>query len=201
MTVPSTFSELVDLVADYGHRGDLTSQIGDTFIPFASIRIGQALKSIDNEKVETLNPSDNPFDVPADFGSIRSLEYLEARGPRTLKATGRHDINRFSSLAGTGGFPIVYNVIGRQFDARPFISGEFSVNYYAIPTLDGSNPTNAVLDSYPNLYLYAALIEFHSWTQDKEQRDIAVGVFNSEVGNINRNSERARYDAPAQIGV
>ena len=201
MTVPSTFDELVDLVADYGHRGDLTSQIGDTFIPFASIRIGQALKSIDNEVLVTLDPTANPFDLPADFGSMRSLEYNAAGGPRTLKSTGRHEINRFSNLTGTGGFPVAYNVLNRQIDARPFLAGEFPLNYYAIPALDSGNPTNAVLTSYPNLYLYAALIEFQTWTQDKEQRDIAVGIFNAEVGTINRNSERARYDAPAQIGV
>ena len=201
MTVPATFQELIDTVADYGHRSDLTDQIGDTFIPFASLRLGQSLKSIENEVVVTLQPTANPFELPDDYGSIRSLEFLQAGGPRTLRSTGRHDINRFSTTTGTGGFPRVYNVLGGKIDARPFLAGDYDLNYYSVPKLDAINTTNDVLDAFPNLYLYASLIEFHTWTQDREQRETVLKTFVDEVGLINRNAERGRYDAPAQIGV
>ena len=201
MTVPATFQELIDTVADYGHRADLAQQIGDTFIPFASLRLGQSLKSIENEVVVTLQPTDNPFNLPDDYGSIRSLEFLQSRGPVTLRATGRHDINRFATITGTGGTPRVYNVLGGQIDARPFLAGDYDLNYYAVPKLDATNTSNDVLDAFPNLYLYASLIEFHTWTQDREQRETVLKTFVDEVGLINRNAERGRYDAPAQIGV
>ena len=88
--------DLADLVVKFSHRPDLAQDILDTFIPLAEVRIGRELKSSENEVALLMQPLANNFDVPADFSSIRGLQYAQAGGPKTLTSLDLHSINQVS---------------------------------------------------------------------------------------------------------
>ena len=77
--------DLVAQVESYAKRTDLTGDILSSFLPLAEARIGRDLKSAENETIVELPAvSDNPFDLPEDYGQIRALTVAQNRGPKTL---------------------------------------------------------------------------------------------------------------------
>ena len=187
-------AELALLVADYAHRLDLLPRIESAFIPLAESRIGRTLKSIENETVQELTPAESPFDLPTDYGSIRALSIDQNRGPHTLVSLDLHTINNW---ARTGGQPRFYAIAAGQVDVRPFVAGTFNFFYYFKPLLPEATSENAVLDAWPNVYIFATLVELNIWTQDKEQRELNLGLYDGEIREINRNAERGRGEKPA----
>jgi len=186
--------ELVDLVVLFSHRPDLAADILETFIPLAEVRIGRELKSSENEAAIVLQPTENNFDVPADFSTIRSLQVAASGGPHTLTSLDLHTINQWAQ---TGGTPQRYVIATRKIQVRPFLAADFTLFYYQRPALPTDTSENAVLDAWPNLYLYATLIELNVFSQDDEQLKVNVQAFGVEVGQINKSADRGRGDKPA----
>ncbi len=197
--------EIVATVAAYSQRQDLLDDIGGRFMQLAEARIGRDLETQENEKDYTATPSVNPFQLPSDFGKLISVEYLEDRGPRTLSSLDRFSINRVSQ---TGGAPRFYNMRAPEFgvtpelvrlDVRPFVAGTFRVTYYFRPNLylqsDGAE--NRVSQRYPNVYLYATLMEVHSFERDLEQLRKATEAYLADVAQANKDARRAQSDKPA----
>ena len=191
---------LAAVVADYGHRSDLLSQIENQFIEFTRLRIGRDLKVMENETAIEVDVTDNPHTLPVDFSSMRQVEFFNTRGPVTLKSAGWHFIDRIDSRTGLGGQPRWYATRGRTIEFRPFLAGTFRLTYFATPTLEPETD-NELIAAYPTIWLQGALIELHTWTQDMEQRKAALDTYLSEVKLANQNAERGRYDAPAVKGV
>ena len=197
MTTPT---ELGDIVADYAHRTDLLSRINDRFIPYAALRIGRDLRSVEQETELEVDPVDNPSALPADWSSPRLIEFLESRGPVTLKSATWHWINRIDSRTGLGGSPRWYAIRNQSIDFRPFKTGTYRLTYYAKPTLIAGDD-NELIDAHTTIWINATLIEVHTWTQDSEQRQIALDMYQGEIVVANRQAEWARVEAPAVKGV
>lgn len=191
-----TKDELADLVVFYAHRPDLKQATLDTFIPLAETRIGRELKSLENETDVLLQPTENLIDLPTvpEYGSIKSIEYLGARGPNTLTSLDAHSINQWAQ---TGGNPARYIIRSRKIEVRPFIAGDYRLYYYFKPTLPLNSSENDVLDAWPNVYLHGALVELNIYAQDQEQRDLQIDAFDFEVARINKKAEQGRGDKPA----
>ncbi len=186
--------ELANLVERYAHRPDLAQDILDIFIPLGEVRIGRELKSSENEAAVVLQPTENNFDVPTDFATIRSLQVAANGGPFTLTSLDLHSINQWSQ---TGGTPQRYVIATRKIQVRPFAASDFTLFYYQRPALPTDQSENAVLDAWPNVYLYAALIELNIFTQDTEQLQVNISAFDLEVKQINKSADRGRGDKPA----
>lgn len=193
------FDELTELVADYAHRPELLERVQNVFVPFASIRIGRDLKARANETSADLSgAAGNPIELPENFGSIRSVWYNGNRGPHSLVSRDDNTINSYPIQGGSR--PRAYMIRNKELHVRPFVAGSFSINYFRIPELTASAPVNDVLEQFPMLYLYAALVELHVWTLDAEQRSIALATYGDEVKLINRNEGRARASAASGVG-
>jgi len=186
--------ELSELVVLFSHRPDLSDDILATFIPLAEVRIGRELKSSENEVSLLMQPTDNDFDVPADFSTIRGIQFHGNEGPHTLTSLDLHTINQWRQ---TGGTPQRYLITARKIQVRPFVAGDFDLFYYQKPALPLDTSENAVLDAWPNLYLYASLIELNVFAQDDEQLTVNIGAFDIEVKQINKSADRGRGDKPA----
>ena len=191
------FTELADLVADYAHRTNLLQRIKDTFIPLASNRIGRDLESRHNEQLVDFSDPPNPIPLPDDFGKVRSLWYQ--RGGHTIALQARDD-RAITYAPATSGDPLYYMIRNGAIEPRPFSSGAYTLSYYSIPQLGEDDPTNQVLLRFPQLYIYGALIEVHTWVQDIEQRNLVLSTYADEIKIINRAENRARMDAPAAVG-
>jgi hypothetical protein len=194
------FANLGDTIVDYGHRPTLLQRALDIFIPLASVRIGRDLRSDANETVVTLDGAvlGDPMPVPADFAAIRSLWFNGQNGPHLVKS--RSEITILCTPK-NGAIPRFYMIRNKEITVRPFVASLYTLSYNTIPVLDGTTTVNAVLTEHPMLYLYAGLLELHTWTQDAEQRAGALQTYQTEIAVINRAESRKRASAPQAIGV
>ena len=204
MTVTITgfdsFNELADLIVDYGHAPSLLERARVVFIPFASLRLGRDLRSSANEALAVLDGDalGDPLPVPDDFGSIRSITPQQGANPRALVARDEVTIRLVPS---SGDRALAYMIRNRTITVRPFRAVNYDFSYHTVPVLNEANPDNEVLTSYPMLYLYAGLLELHTFRQDEKQRAIALQTYLDEVRLVNRQQSRARQNAPAGVGV
>ena len=187
--------DLVDQVESYAKRTDLTGDILSSFLPLAEARIGRDLKSNENDTILELPGAVSPFDLPDDYGQIRALQVAQDRGPFTLKSVDLHTINNFSQRS--GGAAKIYVIAALQVTTRPTTAGDFTLFYWNRPTLPDGSSENAVLDRWPNVYLFATLHELHIFERDADQAGLTLAVYDRDVARINRDAGRARGDKPA----
>ena len=190
----ATRDELVTEIEAYAKRSDLTQEIIDFFIPKAEARIGRDLKSAENETELDIVVATNPFVVPADYGQIRALERPSDRGPVTMVSVDLHSINKLVRSKETRASS--YLIAGKNVHLS---ASETAVTmfYYNRPALLTGAAENAVLDRWPQVYLYGALTELHIFERDDPRAAGAKNLFDEEVTRINRDAGRARGDKPA----
>ena len=191
---------LVEIIESYSKRPDLTDEIETIFIPFAEARLGRDLKSAENEtQLEVIVSTSVPIDYPDDYGQLRAIDVARTGGAFTLRAVDLHTINRHQrndDLENQRG-PEVYTARDSQFIIRPSQNGTFTLFYWARPILADGSSENAVLDRYPELYTYAALVELHRWEVNQTAAAQANEIYREEIQRINRDAGRALGDKPA----
>jgi len=181
--------ELELLVAGYLHRDNLAGDIPG-FITLATARIGRDLRSQENQIIlDPFQPLTGISALPADYRGLKGLSYLNG-GKRVDLVTATQCV--IASFTQEASRPQVYNVIGKSIEIRPFSPLDFRLIYFNAPAdLVDTESTNAVLTAYPYIYLYGALIEGFTFTQDGGGRDVVLGTFGEEVALINKQSEKA----------
>lgn len=205
-----------------GQRPELTA-IYPSFVMLAEQRMFRQLraremlrrgKSLLNEQYEYL-----PYDflamkrVSAAPGSSSNTAYTRAR------LTGM-TVGQIDDLYGDSTYtmPEAYCVEGRQIRFAPAPTPQtvppdvtdvtpyryFEVTYYArfapLSSLSDPSQTNVILDIYPELYLYGALIEAEPYLIDDPRIQIWKGLFDEAVGDVNQMAEVDQSSAMA-MGV
>lgn len=161
----STYTELLSAIASWTHRDDQTALIPD-FIKLAEVRI-----------MRTFAPRGT--DTETELSSVQSSRYVVLPTGAT-RPTGlwlkdslpRTEIPQrlAADLAGSNeeGIPEEWAIDGTNiaFD-RPCESVfTFDFRYTAPFALSDASPTNYVLTSYPDLYLFGCLIESYMHALD-----------------------------------
>ena len=187
--------ELETLIAKYIHRDDLGSGAGNEdviggFIDLATIRIGRDLRSAENETiVDPFNPADQVSPLPSDFQNVRDISYLSGAQRVVLKAKSPGTLAAFPQ---TGSSPAFYRVIGKEIEITPFQAKDFRLIYFNAPAaLTDTSSENDILTAYPQLYLYASLIEAYFFTQDAGGHTLATETYVSEVETENLRTMKA----------
>ena len=181
--------KLKDLVSNYLHRKDMTSEL-DYFVDFATTRIGAELKCAENEVNTTYQMTANPGALPNNFGNIRSLRYVVSSGTISLRSTNSQMMARHSKAI----LPQFYIVRGKTLEtAGTSLNTDFYIDYFAEPDhLANDTDTNAVLTKYPHLYLYACLMEGFFFVQDNDGQERAEAQYLKELRRINNFADTQR---------
>jgi len=83
---------------------------------------------------------------------------------------------------------------------RPLFSGTGTLNYYArLPALSNAEPTNWLLEKFPEVYLYGALIEGAVYLRDQPLLAHFADLFNDATQGVltdKRLSRITRAEAP-----
>lgn len=191
--------DLANNVAGYLHRTDITSQILD-FITLATKRIGRELRSSENEVSAVFTMVTNPQGLPADFRSLREIYYQSNGGNTELRATSLQELARNSFPP--GGKPRFYSIQGTVLKTAPTSLMDYQILYFAEPAaLVNDTDTNSVLQVYPDLYLYATLMEAYFYTQDGDLFSAAQQTYRAQLKQINIVSESARVGAAPAMRV
>lgn len=191
-----TNAELQQLVASYMHRTDLTAQIPG-FIELARTRINRDMRVRENIIQATETPTINPRPLPVDFLEMRSIYFLPSTRRVTLTLVGREQLNNNQTALDSTQRPSVFSIDGTQIETQPGgIDIEFTLLYYAaVAELVADDDTNALLATYPMTWLYATLIEGHTFTQDLTLVAEALSNYTSEVEQANSSAKSAESGA------
>lgn len=115
--------------------------------------------------------------------SESDIRYLERLAPeRLLTDKARYGVT-------TAGEPQFYAHVGAALQFLPVSDDDYTgeLTYYTkIPALSASNPSNWVLASYPDAYLYGSLVHSAPFLQDDERITIWGTMFQSVLDEIQR---------------
>lgn len=194
-----TRDELAAQVASYMHRDDLTQEIPG-FIELATDRIGRDLRSRENQAIlDPFEPAQALDELPEDFRAMRELTFVV--GNRRCKVSSAA-AGTIAAVSISGSRPIFYRILGKSIEIQPYQALEYRLVYFNAPAaLETGDSTNAVLDNYPAIYLYASLIEAFFFTQDAGGRDLSLATYSGEVEIENARSAKSDGgDTPTMRG-
>jgi hypothetical protein len=168
----STYAELKDAIAKWMHRSDIDDRITD-FIALAETRLNQDISDIAllrSEAQLVTTAGHRTYDAPS--GMI-SIEYAHRKEPastpmqivpaRVLAQKYAHE--QYSSIPSFMAFDGVYLVL------HPTPNGAYTIDYFyrnTINALSDANPSNIVLERFPDLYLWGACHEAALFARDAE---------------------------------
>jgi hypothetical protein len=200
----STYAELQAAIAAWLNRADLGAVIPD-FIALAESRHNRDLRTA---RMETM------VDLTASAGEARvalPADFLEARGLvlRTDPVAELDYLTPSALLAAypqsATGRPGSHTIIGTDLHLGPVPDDDYTLTltyYQRIPALSAASPTNWLLTTAPDTYLYAALLEAAPFLMDDARIQTWGGLYDTAVGRIQTADGRARWGAgPLTITV
>jgi hypothetical protein len=192
----TTYATLKTAIADWLHRGDLTSKI-DTFIDLAEARMNRELRLSEMETRTTITATNEYESFPTGALEFRNIQVNgEYTYPIEYKTPQQMDKDNF----GETGDPKYYTIIGNEFQFYPVpTSTEIEVTYFkAITALDDTNTTNFLLTATPECYLHGCMVYANLFTQ--ADPSLHESEFSRILESLNSASTRKKFSgAPLQV--
>lgn len=181
----STYTELKAAIATWAHRSDLTSIIPD-FVTLAESRINRLTGPIMDREFEvdlTATVGSREIAMPTGV-KISNKLWLTTYLPRErLVYRNPEDLPEQID----SGPPSYWTVIGGdtiRLDSEADIAYTFKFFYRGKYTLSDSFPTNWLLTNFPDIYLYASLMELGVYIEDMEQVAVWKAAYDLAVAQL-----------------
>ena len=158
MTITS-YATLVDAITDRMNDSALSTYAPE-FIQMAEAMFNRRLYNKDAEGTATLalTSSTTTISLPTDYSALRAL-HLDAHGP--ISQLGPVDFQtRYADDSRAE--PANFAIMGGVIHLGPMPDGDYTATMTYVRKLTGlsaSDTTNWLLESHPDLYLYASLVE------------------------------------------
>ena len=166
----TNYTTLQTAIANWLHRNDLTAVIPD-FIKIAESRINRLFSSrgTELESVLTAVEGSELVNLPTDFGSPIAL-WLESFVPRKeLYLKSPSELN----YAPIRSYPTFYAIKSTQIQFDCIAGGAYPLRLRYVQSIDlATTDTNYILENYPDIYLFGALVEAAIYIRDMEQMQI-----------------------------
>lgn len=178
----TTYAELVtalDGASGYLHRTDLTAKIPD-FIRLAESKINRKLRLLLQEQESTLTATigSRLMAVPTRFGTPIAL-WLETYQPREEMIYVNPEALEVTQSAAASDY---YTVDGSNIATENPADIAYTYTLRYLTTFDlATTLTNTVLTDYPDVYIYGALAESVSWTQQFDLLAVWQGKFDAAI--------------------
>ena len=166
----TTYAELQTAIGDWAERTDLSSQ-HTTFISLAESRIKKTFASAglrlrESETRSDLTPTSGVCTLPSDYAAMKKVQ-ARTSAPRRLEFKTMDWLDE-AYPDGASGDPSFYTILGGSLYMFPLTTSDIRIDYYAhVPALSVSATTNWLLTKYPDVYLFASLIELATYAQDE----------------------------------
>jgi hypothetical protein len=175
----TNYSTLQSAIANWLHRSDLTATIPD-FVRLAESRINRVLsaRGTEVEAVLTATPSSAFVDLPADFGTpiVLWLESFTPRQELILKQASELDYSPIES------YPNFWAIKSNQIQFDRIAGDSYPLRLRYVQNLDiSTTDTNYLLTSYPDIYLFGALVEAAVFIRDMEQMQVWQQKFDAAM--------------------
>ncbi|MCK2056424.1 hypothetical protein [Methylobacterium sp. 37f] len=177
--------ELRAALADYTTRSDLPNA---TLIALAETKFASTVKHRLAERYVEIPVATGAasFPLPVDFQEGRSLKVNHK--PLTLAS--------IDSLNAEPGDTDQYAIVGStvRLQSRPAADIVVGLTYYArVPALSETAPTNWLLATFPDVYLYGVLLEYAIWAQDQDKQAAYGTLLAAALGNLNTDHARGSF--------
>ena len=183
----TTYAELITALdggSGYLHRTDLTAKVPD-FIDLAESKINRRLKLLLQETEATLTASigSRLMSVPTLFGTPIKL-WCTTYEPRDELMYLDVGVLPVTTSNGSSDY---YTVDGAYIATEnpADIAYTYTMRYWTKFDISATS-TNTVLTNYPDVYIYGALVESVSWTNDFKKLDIWQGKFDRAIAEAMR---------------
>lgn len=193
----SSYSDLQSSIATWMKRTDLAALIPD-FIALAETRIKTM---VDPRMYETTvdlvcTPSSDTIALPADFKSpialwIADINPIEQLTQKLVQSLPFNNVpNR----------PLYWAIDGSsiRFHCPANAAYPIRFRYQQAFNLSNANPSNYLLATYPNVYLFSCLVEANTYVQNKDEAAVWDQRFRDAVTECNsQEASNDRYVALA----
>lgn len=197
----TTYAELQTEIADFLNRDDLTATI-PTFIKLAEAGFNRDIRHYEMESRQTADTDDRFLTRPSDWlETIRMNLTGNGTAPLRLMSVASMQSERERTLD-TSGTPMYYAHVDGKFELFPSPSSSVNVEllYFAkIPALTVSNTSNWLLNSYPDLYLYASLMHTAPYLQEDTRVELWTSLYRQLMEAINYESNAAKWSGSGLV--
>ncbi|MBN7809109.1 hypothetical protein JZX86_27705 [Agrobacterium rosae] len=178
----STFDELKDAIVEFTSELNPSDPIS-TFISLAEDEFFPVIKHYLGETTIVRVSANSAVELPDDFSDAR---ILRVDGKLAVQVSG------YGAVLAHG--QIGYFQSGKSYVLVPHSDTPRSVEltYYAKPQrLSVTNQTNWVIEQFPAVYLYAALMQGFYWRGSDEAEAKASAKFDAAMGKVQADHYRA----------
>jgi hypothetical protein len=198
----ATYDDLQAEVAAWLRRSDLVSEI-PTFIALAEAQMNRRLRVRPMAVSLSQSWASEYVDLPADFLAEREVTVTAASLPRRLAYLTPEQMD-VGARTPVSGLPRFYGLYGRQLRLHPAPDQAYAaelVYLQAIPALSEAAPSNWLLQSHPDAYLYGALAQSAPYLRADERLQTWATLFTGVLADIEAadrtgSAARLRSDAP-----
>lgn len=189
----STYDDLRTAIISWSHRsGDSEFEaLVPDFIRLAEARFNRVLRVSDMEEdFPSTTLTDGAASLPAGFLSFKELRF-DAATRYTLEPKSLEWIRSQDNTSSAD--PRAFAVTKDQVLVWPPTGPIIGTYYTEIPALADSS-TNWLLDSSPELYLFAALTESALWLQDDSRIPLWADKASTLLDMVQRTDDRNLFD-------
>lgn len=190
MTLPVDHASLITTVVETTNRQDLSAQV-PTFIRMAEMGFNRELRTPDMIQRSTADISAERSPLPSNFLEMHSLTWLSPPYGGAMEYVSPEEFKQREYENMTGNARI-FSIIGNELVVAPIQtpSATLEMIYFKeIPAL--SLGVNWLIAKYPDLYLYATLLQTAPYLIDDERIATWAQIAGSIQDSVNKAGERA----------
>lgn len=174
----TNYSELNTAVANWLHRGDLTSSIPD-FITLAEAKLNRRLRLRAQESTATGTVSASVA-LPSDFAEVISIKVATGQTSYAIPYRPRADIT------GQSAAPLRYTITGDNIVFDPASSSyTYTLTYYAKFSALSAG-ANWLITNAPDVYLYASLMESAPYTKNDPRIQTWASLLENAISDLKK---------------
>jgi hypothetical protein len=190
----TTYAELKSSIANWLNRDDLTAVIPD-FIALAEADINRNVRHWRQEKRATATIDSRYSSLVGDY--LEAIRFHLDVDERPLSLISSFDMQQRRMNSGdTSGRPSSYCITGGQIEVYPTPDAGYTGELYYVSrteALSDSNPSNWLLQYYPDVYLYGALIQSAPYLSEDQRAQTWAALYQSAISGIDAESQRAKF--------
>jgi hypothetical protein len=182
----STYSQLKSTLGDWLNREDLVAVV-PSFIALAEAQIERALRVRQMIGRSTATIDTQYSAVPSDFLETKTFKITSSAPIQPLQFATIEQMDEFDATNSAAQRPTLFTIVGNQIRVHPAPDTSYTAElvYYArLPKLSDSNPTNWLLTSSPDVYLYGALLQSAPYLKDDERMAVWSSLYAAGLESI-----------------
>ena len=201
----ANYDELKIAVANWVDRADLTSKVPD-FIMLGEARINRHLRVRQMEhrsQMSTIADTEY-YGLPPGWLKGRTLKIIKAYGSqdKDLEYTTPEnmDVIGVRKFSGGAALPVYYTVSGNELRFMPKPDAIYTIEtiyYKKAASLGTVTTTNAILEDFPDIYLYASILEAAIYLKDERAAKSYGTLFGSAIDAATKADAEDRHSGGA----